>query len=269
MRIEMQEFPKPETPIARLESTIRSLTGSKVTERGFFAPYSVKEKADRLFADFLGMGVGYDLGSGMTGLLLGVGAKPLRPGEEMRRAFSGNCHAMANGLATVLNKARIPAEAREIRAEVPGRAFIVHAPNFVDKQVTGHIYKEGVLWPQRYLFTNHAATWVPSLNTYYDLMAGTRYQSLDDFIEMELRQIDQAGDLYEGQYNGVTWHLQRRAYIQRSARPLGGFFRFDMSRVPVFEEPYNPTIYDSYQAYVPQSSFPPKESRYKAKPVIL
>lgn len=265
----MQEFPKPGTPIKLLESTIRSLKGPKVTERGFFAPYTPKEKADKLFAEFLSMGVGYDLGSGFTSLLLGVDAKPLAPGEEMRRAFSGNCHAMANGLATVLKMARIPAEAREIRAETPGRAFIVHAPNFVDKQVAGHIYKDGVLWPQRYLFTNHAATWVPSLNTYYDLMAGAKYQSLDDFIEMDIRQIDQAGDLFEGQYNGETWHLQRRAEIKRSARPAGGFFRFDMYRAPVFEEPYDPAIQDSYQAYVPKSLSAPKERRYKAKSVIL
>ena len=86
---------------------------------------------------------------------------------------------------------------------------------------------------------------------------------------MDIRQIDQTGDLFEGQYNGETWHLQRRAEIKRSARPAGGFFRFDMYRAPVFEEPYDPAIQDSYQAYVPKSLAALKERRYKAKSVIL
>ena len=230
-RMEMTESSQTGTPIGRLASTIRSLQGPQVTKDGLFAPYSPEQKANKLFADFLGMGVGYDLGVASGDVLLGdyEGVKPLRGGEEMRNAFGGNCKAMASALAKVLTLAGIPAEAREIRPEIDGRVFIVHAPNFVDKHVTGHIYKENVLWPQRYLFSNHTATWVPSLNTFYDLMAGTTYRNLDDFIEMELRQVDAHGNQFEGQYGGRTWRLTRRTDIKG---PGGGFFRFDMDPLP-------------------------------------
>ena len=227
----MIEVPRQEgTPIARLTNMISEISGPRVTASGFFTSYTAKQKADRIFAEFLGIGIGYDLGIAYSSLVLGEGAKPLKPGEEMRKAFGGNCQAMAGALAKVLTMAEIPAEAREIRPEVAGRAFIVHAPNFVDKKVTGNIFKENVLWDHRYLFSNHTATWVPSLNTYYDLMAGTTYQNLDAFIEMEIEQIDGKGDMFEGQYAGRTWLLQRRTDIKG---PEGGFFRFDMNPVPV------------------------------------
>jgi hypothetical protein len=229
-RMEMIESSQTGTPLARLTSTVRSLKGPQVTESGLFAPYSAKQKADKLFAEFLGMGIGYDLGNAFSSTVLGEGAKPLRPGEEMRKAFSGNCLAMAKALAKVFIMAGVPAEPREVRAEAAGRAFVVHAPNFVDKQVTGHIYKNNVLWAQRYLFTNHTATWVPSLNTYYDLMSGATYQNLDTFIEMELTQVDAKGDIFEGQYEGRPWRVQRRTDIKG---PEGGFFRFDMAPAPL------------------------------------
>lgn len=244
----MVEFPRQEgTPIARLNNKIREISGPQITPSGFFTSYSVKQKVDLLFAEFLGMGLGYDLGTFMSGSVLGNmrSSSPLRPGEEMRRAFGGNCQAMAEALAEVLESMGISAEARPIRPEVASRAFIVHAPKFVDRQVTGHIYRENVLWPRRYFFTNHTATWVPSLNMFYDLMAGTTYRTLDPFIEMELTQIDGKGNLFEGQYQGRTWRLERNTNIGCE----GGFFRFDMELVPVsmFNQEYEPTIEDSYQ----------------------
>ena len=228
-RMELPEFGQAGTPLERLERTVGSLKGSQVTESGFFAPYSAKQKTDKLFAEFLGIGIGYDLGNAFSSTVLGEGAKPLRPGEEMRKAFSGNCLAMAKALAKVFTMAGVSAEPKEVRAEVAGRAFVVHAPNFVDKKVTGHIFKDNILWAQRYLFTNHTATWVPSLNTYYDLMSGATYQNLDAFIEMELTQVDAKGNIFEGQYEGRPWRLQRRTDIKG---PEGGFFRFDMAPAP-------------------------------------
>lgn len=206
-----------------------------MTPSGFFAPHSAKQKADALFHEFLGIGVGYTLGAPTGGdVLLGdyQGVRPLRHGERMQDIFQGNCVSMAKALAKVLKLAGVPAEAREIRAEVDGRAFVVHAPNFVDRAVTGHIYKEDALWLNRYLFTNHTATWVPSLNTYYDLMAGTTYQNLNQHIEMEVTQVD--ASTFEGQYLGRTWRLVRRTDVRG---PGGGFFRFDMDPAPVVVVP--------------------------------
>lgn len=245
--VEMVEFPRQEgTPIARLNNKIRDISGPQVTPHGFFTSYSVKQKVDALFAEFLGMGLGYDLGTSMSSCVLGnMGfSTPLQPGEEMRRAFGGNCQAMAGALAEVLESIGISAEARMIRPQVARSAFVVHAPKFVDRQITGNIYKQRVLWSHRYLFTNHTATWVPSLNIFYDPMAGTTYQSLTPFIEMELTQLDDKGDIFEGQYQGRQWRLTRRDDI----RLEGGFFGYEMEPVPVvFGQDYEPTIEDSYQ----------------------
>lgn len=157
----------------------------------------------------------------------------LRPGEAIRDAFQGNCVSMARAFAKVLRMADVVAEAKEIRPEEDERAFVVYAPNFVDRMVTGHIHKEGAWWPRRYLFTNHTATWVPSLNTYYDPMAGTTYQNLNQCIEMELQQID--ASTYEGQFLGRTWHLVRNTNV---IGPGGGFFRFDMAPVSPVPQGY-------------------------------
>lgn len=227
MQTELSTFRAAEgTPLARLSPKIREVRSSQVTEQGFFRSLTGKQKADALFKEFLALGVGYNLGSSSPTLLLGMGVQPLAPGEPMRRGFDGNCLAMANALAHIFSEAGVSAEAKEVRAEKPGKAFVVHAPNFVDKMVTGHIFKETVLWQNRYLFTNHTATWVPTLNIYYDLMAGTTYQSLDQHIEMELTATDASGDAFEGSYQARVWQLVRRTDIRG---PGGGFFRFDMT----------------------------------------
>lgn len=225
---ELTTFAKEQgTPIAKLKEKVFEVQGPRVNERGFFYSLSEKQKADALFREFMDLGIGYLLGSFSGSMLLGdyEGVKPLRKDELMRNAFAGNCVAMSEALAQVFGMAGIQAEAKELRAEKAGEAFIVHAPHFVDKGVTGNIFKEGVLWLNRYLFTNHTATWVPSLNTYYDLMAGTTYQSLAQHIEMELRATDGSGNVFEGTYLARTWRLVRRTDIKG---PGGGFFRFDM-----------------------------------------
>jgi hypothetical protein len=203
-----------------------------VNERGFFSRRSTKEIVDGLFRAFLGIGFGYDLGTAVTSCVLGDNghAKPLRLGEKMRDAFGGNCIAMANAFAQILDEANIPAKVVEVRKEEPGKAFVVFCPNFIDREVTGHIKKNGAIWNFHYLFTN-TAVWVTGLNKYYDPMAGTTYHNLSEAIEMELVALDHKGDVYKGQYLGQEYLLTRRGPHSKPAP--GYFFKFDMQLVPV------------------------------------
>ena len=231
---EMQEVaPLPDVPINRFRSKIRELQGPQVNERGFFYRKNTKEIVDGLFNAFLGMGFGYDLGTGRPSSVLGDTpySSPLRHGEKMRDAFGGNCIAMANAFAQILNEADIDAKAVEVRKEQRGKAFVVFCPNFIDREVTGHIKKNGTIWNFHYLFTNHTAVWVPKLNRYYDPMAGTTYNNLSEAIEMELVALDHKGDVYQGQYLGQEYVLTRRG---PSSKPAPGmFFKFDMQLVSV------------------------------------
>lgn len=187
---------------------------------------SVRELVDGIFDEFLRMGFGYDLGTSQSVAVLGIGAKPLKPHERFRDCFGGNCIALAGAFASVLSEVEVEAEAREVRSKRQGKAFIVYAPHFIDQQVTGNIYKEGVLWPNRYLFDNHAATWVKELNRFYDPMAGETYQATPDVV-MELEDVGSDNE-FTGNFQGSTWHLVRRNNLK--ALP-GNFFRFDMSKV--------------------------------------
>lgn len=224
--------PPPDLPINKLRSKIVELQSPKISERGFFSRRTPKEIVDGLFAAFLGIGFGYDLGTAITSCVLGDDghAKPLRHGEKMRDAFGGNCIAMANAFAQILSEADILAKVVEVRKEEPGKAFVVHCPNFIDREVTGHIKKNGAIWNFHYLFTNHTAVWVNSVNKYYDPMAGTTYHNLSEAIVMELVALDK-GDVYKGQYLGQEYLLTRRGPHSKPAP--GHFFKFDMEPVPV------------------------------------
>jgi hypothetical protein len=147
----------------------------------------------------------------------------------MRDAFGGNCIALANAFATVLDEAEIPATAREVRREEGGRAFVVHCPHFIDPEVRGHIYQNGALWAFHYLFTNHTAVWVPSAGLYYDPMAGTTYRNFT--VAMELQSIDREDNVWKGNYHGREYKLTRRPR-DAGAAP-GNFFKFDMEPVAV------------------------------------
>jgi hypothetical protein len=230
---ELRESPPADLPINRLRSEIVRLNSPQVNERGFFSSRSPKQIVDGLFAAFLGIGFGYDLGTAVTSCVLGDDghAKPLRRGEKMRDAFGGNCIAMANAFAQILTEADILAKVVEVRKEEPGKAFVVHCPNFIDREVTGHIKKNGAIWNFHYLFTNHTAVWVNALNTYYDPMAGTTYHNLSQAIVMELVALDGKGDVYKGQYLGQEYLLTRRGPHSKPAP--GHFFKFDMQLVPV------------------------------------
>lgn len=188
---------------------------------------STHQKVEKLFREFLNTGFGYHLGVSPSALVLGIGAKPLKQGENFRDCFGGNCIALAGAFAQVLEMAEIKAAPMEVRKEKPGQAFVVYAPQFIDPTVTGNIYKKGVLWQNHYLFTNHTATWVPSLNIFYDPMAGISYRNLNPHIVMELEGVA-SEDEFTGDYQGRTWHLVRRTDIKG---PGGGFYRFDMTKV--------------------------------------
>jgi hypothetical protein len=226
---------KPVLPITTMKSKIAELSSPEVTENNFFKPArkrTTKEIVDFLFAEFRGLGVGYDLGMSISVGVLGdyPQATPLKANENMREVFGGNCIALAGSFASVLALAGIKAEAREVRQEQPGKAFVVNCPRFIDQQVRGHIYQNNVLWASHYLFTNHAAVWVPDLNTFYDPMAGETYQNLNAFIAIELDSLDKDGNEWTGSYRGAKYVLKR----QTDAKPeLGNFDRFNMTVVPL------------------------------------
>jgi len=222
---ELTTFTPPNLPRTRLGSKIREVRSFRVTDRGFFAPWTTQQKVDALFAEFTGMGFGYSLGIGGADSVLGTQlSTPLRTGERMRDAFGGNCLAFSNAFAEVLREAGVKAEARVVRREEAGRAFVVYAPRFIDREVQGNIYKEGVLWQSHYLFSNHMATWVPELNIYYDPMAGTSYRDIAPHVTMELTATDASSDEFTGTYSARTWTLRRRDEILP-----GQFSRFDMT----------------------------------------
>ena len=154
----------PDTPFTRLRNISPAVVGG-----------SLKARVDDLFRQFTRFGFGYSLGMSSAAMLLSTydGAPGL---AGMRRSdFAGNCMAFANAFAQILQFNGIAAEARAVRKEKPGRAFIVHVPTFIDPAVQGHIYEKGRLWRNYYLFTNHAATWVNGLNCFYDPMSKTSY----------------------------------------------------------------------------------------------
>jgi len=228
--VEMARMPDPENlPINALRSEIVRLRSTAVNERGFFYRRSPREIVDGLFARFVGLGFHYDLGNDMRAAVLGDDghAAPLLPGQPVRTAFGGNCKAMAAAFAQIVNEAGISAEAQMVREEEPGRAFVAFCPHFIDPQVIGHIRKNGAIWNFHYLFTNHAAVWVPSLNRYYDPMGGTTYQTLNEVIEMELQAADATGNAYTGRYLGQDYLLTRT----HEAMP-GGFRRWNMVLLP-------------------------------------
>ena len=232
---EMEEIPPADLPIRRMRSQIIALRSPQVNERGFFfrRTYSTKEIVDTLFRAFLGLGVSYDLGTSVSAAVLGnaPGTRGLRRGERMRDAFGGNCIALANAFATVLDEADIRAAAVEVRRQEQGRAFVVHCPRFIDPEVRGHIYQGDALWAFHYLFSNHTAVWVPELKLYYDPMAGTTYRNLSEAIVMELESLDRDENVWKGRYLGREYTLTRRP---REARPSpGNFFKYDMEAVAV------------------------------------
>jgi len=101
----------------------------------------------------------------------------------------GNCLALARGFAEVLNAYNIEAEARHVRDETEGR-IIVKLGDFIDPRVRGHIYYQNTLQVGYYMFTNHAATWVPSEGRFFDPMAKASYTrtTFNSSVDCELKE---------------------------------------------------------------------------------
>lgn len=119
--------------------------------------------ANHLFLRLLNSGITYHItGDGLT-YILG------QPNGQ------GNCRALATAFTAILNAFDFNAQTRAVRPA--GARFIVHAPNFFDATVGGHLYLAGTptLIPNYFMFSNHWATWVPKLNRFYDPMAAAIY----------------------------------------------------------------------------------------------
>jgi hypothetical protein len=169
-----------------------------------------------LFDNFCNAGIGYHIGyAGVTTLL---SSTP-----------EASCVGMAKGFADLLNAFGIEAEAEFVREEAQDNSrFIVHVPNFIDSNVQGHIYKKGVLVPDYYMFSSHAATWVPSSQRYFDPMAKSVYATFDPLIDCEL-SADKNDQVFIPKkppktfQTGWKWKL-----IRRNQTLQGGFNRLDM-----------------------------------------
>ena len=141
------------------------------------SPEAIHGLVRELFDNFVSYGFGYSI---MT-----YGASRLLDSVSGQNSPNGSCLAFARAFADIVNSFGIEAEARYVRDEDLGR-FIVKLDRFIDPTVRGHIYEKGVLKGGYYMFTSHAATWVPATGRFYDPMAVTWYTSLDPYIECEL-----------------------------------------------------------------------------------
>lgn len=222
-----------DVPIRRMRDRLIALKSPQISPTGFFRSpgLSIRAMADALFASFLGLGLGYELGVNMAGLVLGnyPEAKGLPPGGRMRENFGGNCMALASAFSTILDEADILNQVKEVRRQQAGRAFVVRCPNFIDTEVRGHIYQGSGLWASHYLFTNHSAVWVPAVSLYYDPMAGATYHNLAPMIAMELDAVGGDGNVWRGMYLGREYTLTRRLDLAPCAGQLS---RYDMALVP-------------------------------------
>jgi len=139
----------------------------------------VQGLVNHLFQRFINYGFKYHINKGGVHRVLGSGG-----GKE------GNCMAYTWAFLTVLDACGVRAEERAVRTDQQGR-FIVKVDNFIDPAVKGHLFLNNVLQKGYYMFTNHAAVWVPALGRFYDAMARSSYASLAPAIECELEPGDE------------------------------------------------------------------------------
>ena len=210
---------KPDIPTFYPEK-IDTEIWSKLTERGSeFTQGSVQQLVEHLFHNFISQGFNYSLMTSAARSLIGTGVTT--------QTAEGNCIAYAQAFADLLNSYGIDAEVRAVRRDDEGH-FIVRVPTFMDPKVPGHIFVDGVLQRGYYLFSFHEATWVPSLNKFYDPMAKSSYINLTQSIECELQSDEKGQNFYlKGRSKtlqpGCTWKL-----VRKSENVTGGFFRLDL-----------------------------------------
>ncbi len=157
---------------------------------------------EALFNRFLGYRFRYDVSQANWQPMVGGHSETtpfLRGTDEV-----GNCEAFAGAFAELLVQAGIPAQARAVRTLSQGH-FIVRAPSFIDPSVRGNVFNNGRLVPGYYVFDNHWATWLPSLNRFYDPMARKKYTQTEfdqSILVCNLVKLDQSGDLFGNQNGG-------------------------------------------------------------------
>jgi hypothetical protein len=153
---------------------------------------------EELFRRFTQYGFSYHVGMGMSTILLGL-SREYRRTDLANGILQGNCVAYSRAFATVLAHFNISAEAREVRTEDQGAFVTKPVRNFLDATVQGNIRgRNGAILPGRFLFTNHTATYVEGLRTYYDPMICRSYANFSSFIDNAwgLREIGNSGDAY-------------------------------------------------------------------------
>jgi len=164
-----------------------------------------------LFYRFCRYGFQYESSMGSRDVMLGA------PGEihEPEDHLTGNCAAMASAFALLLGKYGIEAEAKYVHPEHIS-AIILELPNFIDRSMHGNIRIQGK-FQNYYLFTMHAATYIPHLNLYYDPMAGEVYSSLKRMLSRDFTFLDKdtLGDKIRCEFRGTKGVLKVSA-------PVGG-----------------------------------------------
>lgn len=218
----------PTTPIEDLAHGLPWWTRLRLGNKGV---------VDELFRRFNGYGFRYHVGMSSQTNLLGLPGSFYQRTDLQNGHLQGNCIAYAHGFRVLLERFGIAAEVREVRTEEQGAFVTKVTQNFIDPRVTGNIrYKNGNVIPGRYLFSNHAATWVPSVRLYYDPMIRSSYASFSGYIDRSWRLTSIGGSkdaywLAQPQYGGnavvlsdqwapgfpgSTWQLVKRKGRYRS-----------------------------------------------------
>jgi len=175
---------------------------------------------DELFQRFGNYGFRYNVGMSTVSTLLGTDGF-YQPTDLANGILEGNCISYSRAFASLLAHFNIAAEAREVREESQGAFITRPVQNFIDARVQGNIrYKKGGIIPGRYLFTNHAATYVPALGLYYDPMIRRSYTNFSVFI-------DPAWALRPRGYSGNSYWLKTPQFggnaLIRSTERTPGF----------------------------------------------
>lgn len=189
----------PTTPMEDMSANLPWWERRRLGNRGLI---------DELFRRFGVYGYRYDVGTFMPETLMGLPGSGYLRTDLADGLLSGNCLAYARAFALLLQNFGFEAEGRYVRLLSQGSFVTKVVRNFIDPQVTGNIrYKNGGIIPGRYLFSTHAATWVPSLRLFYDPMIRESYADFNPYIDRgwALTSMDGSDDRYwlaNPQYGG-------------------------------------------------------------------
>lgn len=216
----LREFGRPLVPDQYDAATWKAITVSGM-------PKKVKNKikrsgshdhtASHLFSSFISQSWNYNI---MDGVGLGL------IGENYQDVRSGNCIALAQVFAQMLQAYNIKAEAKYVRTEDQGR-FIAKVDNFIDPKVRGHIYYKNTLLQGYYIFSAHAAVWVESEGKYFDPMSKMTYGDASQLIECNLTE---NGNIFRPAGGLKTLPFKKGWSIKRTDIDCPGGFKRDNVR---------------------------------------